>query len=398
MSSYKQYLLLFIIGLIVGAKMPLNAQILSENSTISILTYGPLEEVYLHFGHSALRIQDPQKNMDILYNYGMFDFGQPNFIGNFLQGKLLYSLGVQQYQPVLNYNRSRDRHFTEQVLNLTLAEKNEIYGLLRENYRPENRDYYYDFYFDNCATRLWEIIGETLKDKLIYDKQQIDKGKTFRQLLEEYIEHNPWLDFGIDLILGTSNDVKSGFKGQLFLPDYLEKSLNNSTINRDSTTVKLVATTNVLHQTSKPKPQPSFWTAPLFLFGLLCLVFLGCTFLRIDNLPVRLLDGLFFTVLAIIGLIISFMWWGTEHETTKNNWNLLWTLPTQLWLAIAIFRNKIGDYTKWYFLLTALIAAIILLTFPIFPQQLHIAFIPILLIVMFRGLWYSGYLPFFSRD
>ena len=131
-----------------------NAQTIPvDNTTISILTCGTGDQVYAIFGHSAIRVQDPTKNIDWVFNYGTFDFDTPNFIPKFLRGKLLYQVKGSSYDRFLAEYQFYQRDVREQVLNLSLSEKEEIVEALKQIIKPENRDYLYDFFFDNCLCK-----------------------------------------------------------------------------------------------------------------------------------------------------------------------------------------------------------------------------------------------------
>ncbi|NJN78390.1 MAG: DUF4105 domain-containing protein [Saprospiraceae bacterium] len=213
-----------------------NGQYLSERAEISLLTYAPVNEIHTVFGHSAIRVFDPERQLDIVFNYGMFDYAAPNFTLNFIKGKLNYSLGIQNFTDVVRYSEYRSQTVNEQVLNLNNKEKQEIYAFLQNNFKPENRYYLYDFFFDNCATRIRDILDTTLTTQLSYDKAAVMKDVTFRQLLQEFTQAQPWLEFGIDIILGLPTDRKATFEEQMFLPKYLNESFLNATIVTADTT------------------------------------------------------------------------------------------------------------------------------------------------------------------
>lgn len=137
------------------------AQNLSDSSRISLMTVAPGDFLYSTFGHSALRVFDPVNNIDRCYNYGTFDFDQPNFYLNFCRGKLLYSLDVEPGRHFVRGNLQDNRPMQEQVFDLGAAQRQRLFNLLETNALPENRSYKYDFFYDNCATRIRDIVQET---------------------------------------------------------------------------------------------------------------------------------------------------------------------------------------------------------------------------------------------
>ena len=152
---------------------------LSEYAAISILTCEPGTDLYASFGHSAIRVQDPMMQLDIIYNYGIFDFYAPNFYTNFIKGKLTYTLGRQYFSDFLFEYEMENRSVKEQVLRLDKNSRDRLFNFLEKNYRPENRDYAYDFFFNNCATKIRDLIGENGLISGIQINQATDLKKTF---------------------------------------------------------------------------------------------------------------------------------------------------------------------------------------------------------------------------
>ncbi|HNE28922.1 MAG TPA: DUF4105 domain-containing protein, partial [Saprospiraceae bacterium] len=198
------FLLLLVLPLTAGSQSA--AFPLSDSSFISLITAAPGEELYSTFGHSALRVKDPARNFDRCYNYGTFDFDQPNFYLNFCRGKLLYYLNVERRRD-FEYEYLMDRRtLREQTLDLDASQKQQLFDLLQENALPQNREYKYDFFYDNCATRIRDIVEKALLYQVFFDSTTTKKGTTMRQLLKPYLLDKPWTRFGIDLILGQAAD------------------------------------------------------------------------------------------------------------------------------------------------------------------------------------------------
>jgi hypothetical protein len=369
-----------------------SGQYLSEKAEISLLTYAPVNEIHTVFGHSSVRVFDPERQLDIVFNYGMFDYAAPNFTLNFIKGKLNYSLGIQNYRDVIAYSDYRNQTVSEQVLNLDNRQKQEIYAFLQNNYKPENRYYLYDFFFDNCATRIRDILDTTLTTSLSYDKAAVEKNVTFRELLREFTKAQPWLEFGIDLVLGLPTDKKATFEQQMFLPQYLNESFAAGTITTADTTKNLVQTTRPVHLADEV-PETGFSITPMLLFWL----FFGLT-LVLNILPktskiTKIWNGVFVFIAGLAGLVILLMWFGTEHIPTKNNLNVIWCFPTHLIAAFWIWKTT---SKPMYFRIFTAVNILLLITFPVFPQQLPMPSIPILLTLITIGLMQSN-LPFLKR-
>ena len=165
---------------------------LSETAVISVLTMGPGNALNDSFGHSAFRILDPNQHIDVVYNYGVYDFNTPHFYLKFTKGQLMYQLDRTSFNLFYRHYMEQNRWIKEQVLNLTTAEKQEVFNFLQNNYLPENRNYSYDFFFDNCATRIRDVLARVLKNKLVYNSQFETDTYTFRQLIQKTYSGKNW--------------------------------------------------------------------------------------------------------------------------------------------------------------------------------------------------------------
>lgn len=369
-----------------------SGQYLSEKAEISLLTYAPVNEIHTVFGHSSVRVFDPERQLDIVFNYGMFDYAAPNFTLNFIKGKLNYSLGIQNFRDVVAYSDYRNQTVSEQVLNLDNRQKQEIYDFLQNNYKPENRYYLYDFFFDNCATRIRDILDTTLTNRLSYDKVAVEKNVTFRELLREFTQIQPWLEFGIDLVLGLPTDKKATFEQQMFLPKYLNESFAVGTIITADTTKKLVQITRPVHLADEVN-ETGFSITPMLLFWLFFGVTLILNFVITKSRITKIWNGTFVLITGLAGVVILLMWFGTEHVPTKNNLNVIWCFPTHLIAAFWIWKSA---SKPMYFRIFTVVNILLLTTFPVFPQQLPIPSIPLLLMLITIGLMQSN-LPFLKR-
>lgn len=353
---------------------------LSEKAQISLVTCGSGEDLYALFGHSAVRVYDPERKFDIVYNYGVFDFDTPNFYLKFTAGKLPYKVAPNHYSRFVKAYIRRDRSVSEQELNLSQEEKQAVFEYLENNLKPENRYYQYDFFFDNCATKIRDIFQDVLGDKLKFYEDPADEGKTFRNLIDEYLIYSPWADFGIDLALGSKTDDIVQLDDFMFLPEYMEKAFGMATLSNDENgTIPFVKSKKVLYEASPLKKPTGIIAYPFRLIGLLCLVLVSIEALLFKKGSQRyILEGTLFLVIGIVGLILTLLWFATDHNITVTNWNLLWANPLYLLAAFWAFKGKSKPK---FFAGLAVSEALVLISFIFLPQALHIACIPIIILL-----------------
>ena len=348
---------------------------------ITLLTCAPGEELYSTFGHTAIRVQDSLMDVDAVYNYGTFEFA-PDFYSKFIRGKLLYSLSVESFPDFLYTYQVESRSVVEQELQLSCAEKQRLYQALQVNALEENRHYRYDFLFDNCTTRARDIVAANTKPPVKYKNILPPETPSFRNLIHSYLDkgHQPWSKLGIDMLLGAKLDRKVTNLQSMFLPDYLLKGFDS-------------ASTNGLPLVSPPAPvltMPSPLAAsgiftPWVCFSLLLVVVLLLSFSR-SRLPGKVLslfDFLFFFILGLTGLLLLFMWFGTDHKVTANNYNLAWALPTHVVMAFFAWKRK--PWIQAYFKAVFWFTIVLLITWFFLPQQLNPALLPIVLLIAWRS-------------
>ena len=209
------------------------AQSDSCNIRISLLTCTPGPELYSTFGHSALRVVDSNNNTDLVFNYGTFDYFDPNFYTKFVKGKLLYFVSIDTLTSFLYEYEYYKRGITEQLINISCEEKQKMVAALFENAKEENKYYRYDFNYDNCTTRLRDML-EKAAGKQIESKNILPKpGTTFRNLIHVYLDRGgqQWSKLGIDMLLGNPMDKKVTNREAMFLPDYLLMAFDSSKLN-----------------------------------------------------------------------------------------------------------------------------------------------------------------------
>ncbi len=352
---------------------------LSDQSTISLITCEQGDELYSIFGHSAIRVKDPVHDLDIVYNYGTFDFNTPNFYPKFIQGQLNYRLSVGRYRNfVANYQRD-ERDVSEQLFILDSIQKNQIFDFLQDNMKPEKRNYRYDFFFDNCATRIRDIFPHIFPETKYTDTTQIG-GQSFRKYLDHYLRNSPWADFGIDLILGLPTDDPAGFQGKMFLPDHLRDGLKTAQLG----SIPLISSDKMVYDAPDTPDGHTFWT-PSVVLWIICLLYAIVSIFNWSNWVVRIMDVLLFGLAGLAGFFLLFMWFGTAHVPTHKNLNLMWAFPLHLGLAVQFFRKGLTNFWWYYFWVLIIVNILLLVCWFWWPQEFHLAIIPILIAMLIRG-------------
>lgn len=357
----------------------------SDSVKVSVITCGPSQsELYTAFGHSAFRVNDPLTGYDAIYNYGVFNFHQEHFYLNFARGYLYYQLGVHRYQDFEYHYMLENRFIHEQVLNLNSSQAKKLVSFLEWNARPENQHYRYDYFYDNCATKIRDVVKHVFGDSVKFDESYIKTGYTIRELTDLYLEYQPWGDLGIDICLGLPMDKKAAPLEYMFLPDYVESGFARATIQSDKGVIALAQPVKVVNVAAPEKNSNGLLT-PINVFIALFLVACALTYYdfkrkRLSNI----FDVLLFTTLGSIGLLLLLLWTVTDHQAAAKNFNLLWALPTHL-IAVVAFIKK----PKWlstYFLIVTGISVVTLIAWPFLPQKLHYALVPLVMTIALRSL------------
>lgn len=200
--------------------LTLSAQTLSEGARISLLTCAPGEELYARYGHTALRVNDPENDLDIVFNYGIFDFNTDHFYWKFVRGETWYELGASPYWWFMREYEETHRPVYEQVLYLDSAQREAIWDALVINYEPENRKYLYNFVFDNCATRPYQLITKAIGDTIVSDYTGYT-GTSYRSFIRHYTGAMSLTNAGINLLFGPKADKPMSSDQRLFLPEEL---------------------------------------------------------------------------------------------------------------------------------------------------------------------------------
>jgi hypothetical protein len=368
--------------------------VLSDSASISLLTVSPGSELYAAFGHSGIRVTDFKQGIDVVFNYGTFDFNQPNFYSNFVQGRLNYMLSVDRHNDFIGMYIYEKRSVIEDELNLTAEEKKQVFTFLYNNATPENRDYRYEFFFDNCATRIRDVFEKSIGKRLQLNyTQDFQKKASLRDMLDLYVNNSKWVKLGFYLILGTPCDIEATPRMQTFLPDYLRTSFAKGTVihQNDLPEPFVLSTTQVLK--FPLEQQSSFFTSPEFIFPviLLLLLLLGWLQLRRGKYN-KYFDLAWLLLYGIFGVFFLGMWFGTEHYSVEKNLNMLWAIPLYLPLSVAIpFIRSQQFYQKLFTLIAA--AMLLLLSIHFFlPQPYHPVCLMLIIFAALRSIMVAHFL------
>ena len=307
-----------------------------QHMRISLVTCGVGDEAWETFGHTGLRFIDSSRHdiyRDVIFNYGMFDGFDKDFEVKFMKGKLPYYVDIQTYSEFINEYVEFHRCVDEQELLLTVDEKKEMLGALLDNIKPENRYYKYDFFFDNCATRIRDIVPKTIGADFKFGNALPEGAHlTFRDIINQYFYYKHWTRVGVNIVLGSKIDKVMTNAEIMFLPDFLSKGFYGATVNGRPFSSKPV---RILNGSER---RPLGVDGPFCLTCILALLTgIGLSIKRLRILG-RIMRFIILFTTGLLGCVILVMWFCTNHQTCADNFNLLWLMPTNL--LIAFYRPK----------------------------------------------------------
>ncbi len=304
-----------------------------DSTQWSVLTCSPGTQVYTLYGHSALRLIQPARGLDIVFNYGVFDFNTPHFLWRFILGETDYIVVATPTLAFLQEYEREGRQVTEQQLNLNPTEAKRLLTYLEWNIHPQNRTYRYNFLTNNCATKILDNIENCVEGSIV--PRMNAKSITYRQLLHNYTEPYPWTREGTDLLLGADCDTLLFMRPAAFLPEQLEQYMDSAVIwKEDSETRQLIASKRILLHASNNAPAldstiyifpPAFagWFFALCCFGIGLLE-------RKWHRMLWGIDVLLMGLQGIIGIFLCFMALCSQHPTLNSNWQILLFNPLPL--------------------------------------------------------------------
>jgi hypothetical protein len=308
---------------------------------IGVVTMGPGAVFWERFGHDAIVVDDPAQAQPVSYNFGYFDLAEDGFIGRFVRGEMEYMLVALPLEDDLGYYRQVGRGAILQWLDLSPAQARGLAARLVENARPENARYRYDYYTDNCATRVRDALDQALGGLLRNQWKSRSAGNTWRSESVRLASPEPWMWLGFDLGLGPRADAPLSRWQEAFLPRRLADNLRATRLpdGRPLVTEEVVLLPQL--QGAEPAERPrSVW--PWLLAGL---ALGGLVLLAAPRAP-RTLAGVatgFWLLCGLLGVLMLFLWLGTAHSAGWANRNLLLLSPLCLALlpgAMRLLRGR----------------------------------------------------------
>jgi hypothetical protein len=350
----------------------------ADSADVYMITCAPGNTSYTIYGHTAIRIAIRGTEFDMAYNWGIFDFSTPNFVYRFAKGKLDYLLGAYPYERFLQEYISEGRSVWSQKLNLTTAEKEKLFELINENLKPENRKYRYDFFFDNCATRVRDIVMAAASDTIIVPAKE--EKQSYRQLIDPYQKVLPWLDFGADMLLGLQSDLKASVSGEMFLPIFLRDNFANAIIVHDKEQEPLAGPAEIVVDMPSPPAAAKAWM-PQTVLWLLFLFVVLVTFVFKKPGLVKATDFILYLIYSVLALVLVFTNIFSEHDALHLNLLFLginFIIP--ILFVMLITRSKAVKMSRLAFAISTLWLPVSLIA----GQGINPALIPLVLTIMVR--------------
>ncbi|HEY4218148.1 MAG TPA: DUF4105 domain-containing protein [Gemmatimonadaceae bacterium] len=349
-----------------------------QNVTISLLTMGPsADQIWEMFGHAAIWIHDNTTQRDTVFNWGEFDSSQPFFIWHFIQDRNQYRMGGGSLDETVAYYKYFRRTLVSQRLNLTNAQKDSLLHLMQINAEPENVQYRYDYFRDNCATRPRDLLDQVTGGALRASSQQVT-DHSYRWHTLRLMQDNTLITLGVDVGLGEPSDKPIARWDEMFLPQQLHDVVAAAQVRDSQGALRpLVARESVLLQSDRP-PEPAappklgVWLLALGVVIAALIAWLGLGVepeSRGRRIVTGLVIGLWSLVAGLLGCALTFLWLFTDHVFARSNENLLLFNP--LWLILAVMAlvyyvsGRAERATRSLAALLALFSAIALLAHPV---------------------------------
>lgn len=334
------------------------------DSDVWLVTYGPGEIYWQRFGHNAIWIRDPQRGLDHVFNFGFFDFAQQNFMLRFLRGRMLYFSAARPARDEFSAYMDENRSIRAQRLALSAPEKEWLTEYLLQEVQPENRDYRYDYYRNNCSTRVRDALDQALGGGISRAFGQVPAAQTWRDHTRRLTASDFWLYLGLEIVLGAPVDRPIDSWEEMFIPALLADAVAGMEVETGAARAPLVLEDVTLFESSlqTPAAEPRAWW-PRYLLASLAL--LATTWMLSRLLGAGLAHVMargWLLVSGVAGLALLFFWLGTDHSVASLNLNLLVFNPLWLWPALGGKSNRRVLPMVAGFSLLALVM-------PLFPPQ-----------------------------
>jgi len=374
--------LLFLICFFIFSRVNSQNNISTSNTEISVLTIGPGSSLNDAFGHNAFRINNGLE--DIVYDYGRFDFNAPNFYLNFAKGKMDYFIGKSSYYDFKEFYVWQKRSIKEVSLNLNNDQKLKLQNFLENNLKPENKFYAYDFFYDNCSTKMRDVLIQGLGMDIEFNEPQGFKPTTFRKLIQQNLDWNSWGSMGIDIALGSVIDKTATAYEHMFLPAYIHVFFETATL-KANTSKPLVNVSKEVYKNPIKTASNNFFTSPLFIFSLLSLFIIYLTYRDHKNNKRSIwMDSCLFIFTGVIGVFLMLLWFATDHTATAQNYNLLWAFPLNVFVIRSILKSIPKSWFVRYLKFLIIILCLLALQWVVGIQGFAIALLPLFLALGIR--------------
>ena len=357
-----------------------------DSISISILTCTPGTDLYAKFGHTALRVKDHTLHKDVVFNYGCFDGTANDFVFKFLLGQTDYLLEAEPYDYLVARYGYMGNGVKEQVLNLTQKEANHLLFLLLENIRPENQEYRYIWLYDNCTERARDMVEKAVGGKVVYERA--GNNLTIRQMLHECLKEDPWVSFGIDMILGAEIDQQTDKRIQMFLPDVFSAEADEAYIEeRDGSRKPYIAATNSIIRETIVRKEASTLTSPLTVFGL---VLAGAVLLFAQEWKKKKYslwwDVILHALQGVVGILIGFLFFFSSHPAVDSNWLIIIFNPIALLYAAWLIYSRRERKKKYLSYVNLAVMAGFMVVMLVCPQSFNPAMWLLALTLLVRAM------------
>ncbi len=349
-----------------------------EEVKVSIISIGEGSSLADAFGHTGIRVIS--NGNDIVFNFGVYDFSAPNFYSNFVKGRPVYKLAVQNYENFKDGYIYQNRYLFEHELNMSEESKMNIIDLLVNNSRPENKYYTYDYLRDNCSTRVADILIYDTNNKFIIDKLESEAIITYRELIHEKISENSWAALGIDLCLGAIIDKKISVRETFFIPEKLMKYMDELMMDYSKPITK-----NIIFSPDLPSKYNEEFPKPFLVNLIISLLIILLTYFNFKNNSWnRSIDFFIYLFSGLIGVLIIYLWFFSNHFASAQNFNFLWAFPFNLVLVFALIRKTPPMWTINFVKLNIILLILLFIHWTTGVQKYNITLLPIFISLLVR--------------
>lgn len=342
----------------------------SSSLTVSLITCWPGSEIYELCGHEAIRIKG--QGIDSVWNFGIFDFSEPNFVYRFVKGETDYRVAGYPFAYFLPEYIERGSRVEEQVLNLTPGQAEKIREILQIKSLPPNNRYRYNYIRNNCSTQIADVVdsvsggGITFRDSVRYG--------SFREAMNHYHRNYPWYQFGIDLALGSELDRPLTQREEFFAPLDLHRHVANAVLPNGKPLVKATRVLNEGRDDAVLPPTPWF-LGPLFWSIVVAVISLCCVIYRFRTQKIaKWWYAVYYGLAGMAGCLVTFLVFISSHAATSPNMLILWLNPLQLIIPVFIWNSRMRIAVKSMMWINICISVIMLVFWPIYSTgQSHVA-------------------------